>query len=211
MTRAEKTPEPNPGGPNTRQWVRALVDYGAPVAFAVAFFGSAPFVESRQQFMIATWVLVAASGAALAVGFAVERRVAPLPLFAGLMALVFGGLTLIFNDDSFVKFKTTAINGLLAAAMLGGWALRKNWMQTLFGEAIRLPESAWRVLMVRYGLWFLAVAAANEAVWRTQPDAAWVTFRTLLLPAAVVFSLLQVPFMMKHMEKDAPPPLDPGF
>ena len=190
---------------NTRQWVRALVDYGAPVAFAVAFFGSG------RDFMLATWVLVGASAVALALGFLVERRVALLPLFAGVLALIFGGLTLIFHDESFVKFKVTVVNGLLAGVMLGGWVLRKNWMQKLFGEAIRLPEAAWRVLMIRYGLWFAVVAVVNEAVWRTQTDATWVAFRTALLPAAIVFSLLQVPFMLKHAEKDAPEPPEPGF
>jgi intracellular septation protein len=190
---------------NTKQWVRSLVDFGAPVAFAVAFFGSG------RDFMLATWVLVAASAAALLIGFLVERRVAPLPLFAGIMALVFGALTLIFDDESFVKLKLTVVNGLLAAVMLGGWRLNKNPMKPIFGEAIRLSEAAWRVLMIRYGLYFLVVAVVNEIVWRTQDDATWVAFRTALLPAAIVFSLAQVPFMMKHMEKDAPEPPDPGF
>lgn len=205
MAAVQKAPETNPGGNNTRPWVRALVDYGAPAAFAAAFFGSG------RDFMVATWVLVAASVVALAIGFAVERRVAPLPLFAGAMALIFGTLTLVFHDETFVKIKVTVVNGLLAAVMLGGWALKKRWMQTLFGEAIRLPDSAWRVLMIRYGLWFVFVAIVNEVVWRTQPDATWVTFRTLLLPAALVFSLLQAPFMMKHLEKDLPPPPEPGL
>lgn len=190
---------------NTRQWVRSLVDFGAPLAFAVAFFGSG------RDFMLATWVLVGASIAALALGWFVERRVAPLPLFAGVLAIVFGALTLIFDDESFVKIKVTVVNGLLAAALLGGLATRRNFMKPLFGEAIRLPEAAWRTLMLRYGLWFVAIAVANEVVWRTQSDEVWVGFRTGLLPAAVVFSLLQLPFMMKHMEKDAPEPPDPGF
>lgn len=190
---------------NTRQWVRSLVDFGAPVAFAIAFFGSG------RDFMLATWVLVAASAAALLIGYLVERRVAPLPLFAGIMALVFGALTLIFDDESFVKLKLTVVNGLLAAVMLGGWVLRKNPMKPIFGEAIRLSEAAWRVLMIRYGVYFLVVAVVNEIVWRTQDDATWVAFRTALLPAAIIFSLAQIPFMMKHMERDAPEPPDPGF
>ena len=202
----------NPGGSNRRAWVRGFVDYAAPLAFAVAFFG-APLlgVPDRERFMLATWVLVAASALALAVGFVAERRVAPLPLFAGLMALIFGVLTLVFHDESFVKIKVTVVNGLLAGALLGGWLLRRNLMRPLFGEAIRLPDAAWRQLMLRYGAWFALVAVANEWVWRTQPDATWVTFRTALLPAAVAFSLLQLPFMLRHMEKDAPKPPEPGF
>lgn len=195
----------NPGGTNGRAWVRAFVDYAAPVAFAVAFFGFG------RDTVLASGVLVAASVVALAVGWIVERRVAPLPLFAGVLAIIFGGLTLIFHDDRFVKIKVTVVNGLLASALLGGWLLKRNFMKPLFGEAIRLPEAAWRNLMLRYGAWFTLVAVVNEFVWRTQSDAAWVTFRTALLPAAVVFSLLQLPFMLKHMEKDAPEPADPGF
>lgn len=207
MTVTQTKPEPaapNPGGDNRRQWVRAFVDYAAPVAFAVAFFGFG------RDTILASGVLVVASVIALAVGYLVEKRVAFLPLLAGGFAIVFGGLTLIFNDDSFVKMKVTVVNGLLSAVMLGGFVLKKNFMAKLFGEALRLPESAWRVLMIRYGLWFAAVAIVNEVVWRTQDDATWVAFRTGLLPAAVVYSLLQVPFMMKHLEKDAPPPADPG-
>lgn len=190
------------------QWVRAAVDYGAPIAFALTFYPT-------KDFMLATWVLVGASIIALAIGFLVEKRVAPLPLFAGILAIVFGVAALVFNDESFVKIKLTVINAALATVMLGGFALKKNPMKVLFGESVRLSEDAWRVLMLRYGLYFVAVAAVNEVVWRTQPDATWVTFRMILLPLAVVFSLTQVPFMMKHMQKDeekaAPEPPDPGF
>jgi intracellular septation protein len=185
--------------------VRAFVDYAAPIAFAVTFFG---FGRDMQ---LATLALVIASVIALTVGFVVERRVAPLPLFAGGLAVIFGGLTLAFDDDRFVKMKVTVVNGLLASALLGGFVLRRNFMKPLFGEAIRLPDAAWRQLMLRYGAWFTLIAVVNEAVWRTQPDATWVTFRTALLPAAIVFSLLQLPFMLKHMEKDAPEPPEPGF
>ncbi|WP_346427335.1 septation protein IspZ [Caulobacter sp. 17J65-9] len=191
------------------QWVRAAVDYGAPIAFALTFYPT-------KDFMLATEVLVVASVLALAVGFLVEKRVALLPLFAGVIAIVFGAAALIFHNESFVKIKLTVINAALAAVMLGGLVLRKNPMKVLFGESLRLAEDAWRVLMLRYGLYFLTVAVVNEAVWRTQTDSTWVTFRMILLPLAIVFSLTQVPFMMKHMQKDGdenatPEPPDPGF
>lgn len=189
---------------NRRAWVRAFVDYAAPLAFAVAFFGFG------RDTVMATGVLVVVSIIALAVGWIVERRVAPLPLMAGGLAIVFGGLTLAFDDPRFVKMKVTVVNGLLATALLGGFVLKRNFMKPLFGEALKLTEAGWRQMMLRYGGWFVLVAVVNEYVWRTQPDATWVTFRTALLPAAIVFSLTQVPFMMKHMER-APTPPEPGF
>ena len=182
------------------QWVRAAVDYGAPIAFALTFYPT-------KNLILATGVLVGASALALVVGFLVEKRIAPLPLFFGLAALFFGALTLVFHDPRLVKIKLTVVTGALAVVMLRGFLLKKKPMRVLFGESLRLPDAAWRVLMVRYGLYFIAVAAANEAVWRTQPDATWVTFRMILLPLAVVFSLTQVPLMMKHaLPGEAPPP-----
>src|SRR5688572_23987403 len=81
---------------NIAKWVRAGVDYAAPIAFVATLLVT-------KDFQAATWVLVAASAVALLVGWVVERRLAPLPLFGGSMALIFGGLTLYFDDPSFVK------------------------------------------------------------------------------------------------------------
>jgi intracellular septation protein len=191
------------------KWVRVGVDYGAPIAFAVAFFATG------RNFQTATWVLVGASVLALAVGYLVERRIAPLPLIAGIFALVFGSLTLIFHDPSFVKMKLTFQNAAFAAALLGGVALRKNPLKLLLGDSLRMDDPAWRTLTIRYGLYFVAIAVANEIVWRTQSDDFWVGFRIAVLPLAIVFSLTQVPFMMKHLQQPdeklaAPEPPDPG-
>ena len=122
---------------NTR-WVRTAVDYGAPIAFAVTFFGFG------RDMLLATGVLVAASVLALLVGWIVERRIAPLPLIAGIFALVFGGLTLIFHDPSFVKMKLTFQNAAFAAALLGGAALGKNPLKLLLGDSMRMDDTAWR-------------------------------------------------------------------
>ena len=194
---------------SSARWVRIAVDYGAPIAFAVAFYGFG------RNLIMATGVLVAASVIALIIGFVVERRLAPLPLIAGLFAVVFGGLTLFFHDAQFVKMKITFQNAAFALALLGGLALKKNPLKALLGESLKMPDAAWRGLTLRYGLYFVAVAVANEVVRNTQSDAFWVNFRTALLPLALVFSLSQTPFMMKHLQKpeegDATPePPDPG-
>lgn len=191
------------------RWVRIAVDYGAPIAFAITFFGFG------HDVIKATGVLVAASVAALLVGFVVEKRLAPLPLIAGIFALVFGGLTLVFHDDRFVKMKLTFQNAAFAAALLGGVLLGKNPLRLLLGDSVRMPDDAWRTLTIRYGLYFVCVAIANEVVWRTQSNEIWVGFRIAVLPLALLFVMTQVPFMMKHLQppeegETAPEPPDPG-
>ena len=190
-----------------RTWIRMGVDFVPAVAFAGVWlkFGYQP----------ATWTLMIASVIALAVGYAVERKLAPMPLLAGGFALVFGTLTLILHDKSLIKMKLTVYDGGLAIACFVSLLTKANPLKWIMGDKISLPDSAWRVLMIRYALFFLAGAVANEAVWRTQSDATWAIFRVVLLIAAVIFSVAQTPFFMKHMQQAQGPgptePPDPGF
>jgi intracellular septation protein len=187
--------------PKARGVVRAGVDYGAPLAFLLTF------LVTRSP-ITATWGLVGGAAVALVIGFAAERRVAPMPLVAGIAALIFGGLTLALHNAVFIKIKPTVLNLGFAAFLLGGVALRRNPLKALLGEAIHMPDDAWRTFTLRYGLFFLTMAALNEAVWRTQSEATWVWFRFPGLQIlAIVFSITQAPFMMKHArEHEAPPP-----
>jgi intracellular septation protein len=190
-------------------WVRTAIDYGAPVAFGVAFFATG------RNFQTATWVLVAASALALILGYVVERRVALLPLFSGVMALIFGTLGLVFHNDVFVKIKVTVVNASLAAFMIGGVLIGRAPLKALMGEAVHLPDAAWRTLTLRYGGYFAFAAIANEIVRMSFDTDMWVKFRIGLLPLALLFSLSQVPFMMKHIAKGdeakTPEPPDAGF
>jgi intracellular septation protein len=88
----------------------------------------------------------------------VERRVALLPLFSGVMALVFGTLGLVFHSDVFVKVKVTVINGALAAFMIGGVLTGRAPLKVIMGEAIHMPDAAWRTLTLRYGGYFAFAA-----------------------------------------------------
>ncbi|HEX8471995.1 MAG TPA: inner membrane-spanning protein YciB [Brevundimonas sp.] len=180
------------------QWIRQAVDFGALLCFAIAYFVTKDMIK-------ATWVLVAASAVALIVGYLVERRFAPLPLITGAFALVFGGLTIFFHDESIIKIKLTVQNAMLAIVLLGSLPLNKSPFKYLLGDAIKVTDQAWRGLTLRYGLYFGAIAIANEIVWRTQPDGTWVQFRVGLWILACVFGLIQIPYIMKHMIKDEEP------
>lgn len=214
MTQAVETKRP--------QWIRQAVDFGALIAFMAAYFITRDMIK-------ATWVLVIASILALAIGFLVERRLAPLPLITGGFALVFGALTILTDDDLFVKLKLTVQNGLLAAVLLGSLPLKKYPFKALLGSAIKVTDQAWRTLTLRYGLYFLCVAIANEvfrspaavtAIWSAlnlgtpDPNGVWTAFRGVLWIAASIFGLSQIPLIMKNLIKDEEPgPVspDPGL
>ena len=200
------------------QWIRQAVDFGALIAFMAAYFITRDMIK-------ATWVLVIASAIALTVGFIVERRLAPMPLITGGFALIFGALTILTDDDLFVKLKLTVQNGLLAAVLLGSIPLKKSPFKALLGSAIKVTDAAWRTLTFRYGIYFLCVAVANEvfrspaavtAIWSAlnlgapDPNGVWTAFRGVLWIAASIFGLCQVPLIMKNMIKDEEPgPISP--
>ena len=217
--------EPSPAAADVRAKkngaLSALVDYGGLGLFVIAYFLHLKFVHGgplgwmltaslhgKGDLVAATWWLVAGSAISLTLGFAVEKRLAPMPLVAGGFALVFGILTLAFHDPRFLKIKPTVTNLCFALALFGGLIFRRNPLAWMTGDALPLPEEAWRKLTLRYGIFFLAMAILNEIVWRTQADGVWVLFRFPgLWLLAVAFSLAQVPFMMTYLkDAEAPPP-----
>ncbi len=171
--------------------VRLGVDFGAPGAFLISYM-------ITRDMLAATWWLVGGSALALLLGWVLEKRVAPLPLVAGGAAIVFGLLTLFFEDKRWIQMKPTFINLAFAAFLLGGVLLRKSPLKLILGEVMKMPDPVWRTLAIRYGVFFLCVAVLNEVVRQTQSEAAWVWFRMPGLQLlALVFSATQFPTMLR--------------
>jgi intracellular septation protein len=170
---------------------------------------------ATRNFPLATWYVVGGSAVALAVGLIVERRLAPLPAFSGILGLLFGGASLFLHRADILQMKMTIVDGVLGAVLFGGLAMKKNPLKALLGGAFDLPDRAWRVLAIRYGVFWWACAISNEVIRRTQSAETWAVFRVVVLVAAVVFALAQTPFLMKHNRAgptaDMPEPSESGL
>ena len=202
--------------------LRQAVDFGGLLAFVAAFALFRLRGEPGDVALVnATWALVAGSAVAVIVGLVVEKRLAIMPLLVGGFALVFGVITLVTGDDLWVKLKVTALNGALGVALLGGTWLGKAPLKALLGTVIPINDRAWRILTVRYGFYFLAVAVVNELVrsealvgWAAQrlghpgvdPADVWVSFRGILWVFTTLFGLAQAPLIMRNLTSpDADP------
>jgi intracellular septation protein len=69
----------------------------------------------------------------------------------------------------------------------------------MFGKAMELPDSAWRILSIRFAVFFAVMAVLNEFIWRVLTTEQWVLFKTIgALPLTVLFVLAQVPFIKRN-------------
>ena len=120
-------------------------------------------------------------------------------MWAGVIVLVFGGLTLYLNNETFIKMKPTMIYALFGAVLLGGLYFNRPFVKYIFGAAITLQEASWRVLTWRFGAFFLLMAVLNELIWRNFSSDVWVYFHSFGgIGLTLLFSLTQVPFLLRH-------------
>ena len=128
-------------------------------------------------------------------------------LFTTVIVSGSAALGYLFQDDRFITMKPTVINIIFGVGVIGGVLFKKNVIQMFMGEAIDMPLKAWNNLAIRWGLFFFALAAINEFVWRTYGEDFWVNFKVFgFLPLTILFTLLQVPFIMKNGTVKADPP-----
>lgn len=150
---------------------KMLIEYGPLVLFFV--------VNSFYGIYIGTAVLVLTT--LMAVGYSwVSTRKIPVILAFGCGAVVlFGALTLIFADETFIKIKPTVVSLMIAAGLLIGLVLRRNPLKALLGEtmSMELPDRAWFNLTLIWVAMFATIAAANEWAWRNLSTDGWVSFK----------------------------------
>ena len=155
------------------------------------------------DFMLAVGLLVAATVVALAAGWMLERRISMMALFGCVAVAFFGGLSLYFDNELFIKIKPTVLTILLAAVIAGGRLLGRNPLGLLMGTQLRMRDTGWRALSWLWVAMFLTTALANEIAWRSLSTDDWVTFKVFGITAiSLLFAVLSVPVMTKHQIED---------
>jgi len=206
--------------PATPPWLKMTLEIGPLILF---FFANArpklfaPYahlvlpahllVGENAGLFTATAVLIPAVLIALIVSYVQLRRLPVMPLITAILVVIFGALTIYFQDPRFIKMKPTILYLVFGAALLGGLYLKKPVLEIVLDNAMPLTEKGWRILTLRWGLLFFALAILNEIVWRTQSNTVWVYFKfpgTMIL--IFLFTLAQVPLMLKHELKDEKSP-----
>lgn len=186
-----------------------LIDYGPLLVFFVTNF-AAP-VPHEQRIYWATGVFMVAMVAAMALSVARYRKISPMLWFSGAMVVIFGGLTLWLQNETFIKIKPTIYYLTVAGLLFFGLSTGRNFLKIVLGTAYPgLRESGWYLLTRNWTAYFLAMAAINEVAWRMLSTDAWVAFKLwFFIPATFIFVAANVPMLLRHGlgdEKPAGPP-----
>jgi intracellular septation protein len=153
----------------------------------------------RAGIFVGTAVFMVAIIVALVISYVLTRRLPMMAIVSAVIVVVFGGATLVFQNETFIKLKPTIIYLLFTATLFGGLIFKKPLLAMVFDQVFHLTEEGWRKLTVRWALFFLVLAVLNEIVWRTQSTDTWVSFKVFgVMPITFIFAAFQYPLLTKH-------------
>ena len=180
---------------NSNYRLRPVVEYGPILIFFLAYYMADLFVATAS-IMIATVF-------ALALSYVFDRHVPIMPLITAGIIGVFGGLTLWLQDETFIKMKPTIIQAIFGAVLISGLIVNRLFLKSLMGAAWQITDEGWKVLTVRFAIFFFFLAALNEVVWRTQSTEVWVNFKVFgLMSLTIIFILTQLSLLKRYSIKD---------
>jgi intracellular septation protein len=160
--------------------------------------------NAKFNLFVATGAFMVAIVAAMIASYVVVRHVPMMAIVTAVIVLVFGTLTLVLHDETFIKVKPTIIYGLFAAILGGGLLFGRSFIAILFNQMFNLTPKGWRILTMRWALFFLGMAVLNEIVWRTQSTDFWVAFKAFgAIPITMIFAMTQMPVIKRYHQEPA--------
>ncbi len=167
----------------------------------IVFFACYKLAKTENPLITATIYMLITTFVVLTVSYFLTKKIALVPLFSGIVLGFFGGLTILLQDEVFIKMKPTIINLLFAAILFYGFLMKKPLLSYLLEGQIKMNIEAWLKLSLRWACFFVGLAILNEIIWRNFPTDFWVQFKVFgMMPLSILFTLSQVPFMMKEIK-----------
>ena len=185
-------------------WMKMALEIGPLIVFFGAFqwFKDRPVILGGVEYqgvVIATALFIPAILIALAISWIKTRHLPRMSVVTAIVVVIFGGLTLVLNDDVFIKMKPTIVNGLFALGLGVGLLQGRSYLKYLMGEVLPLDNEGWMIFTRRWMLFFLFLAVLNEVIWRGMSTEFWVAFKTFgNLPLTLGFMASQWPMLKRH-------------
>jgi len=195
---------------NTPAWLKPALEFGPILGFFVAYlwlkdevftFGGTDY----RGFIVVTAGFIPVFLLSMALLWKLTGHLSKMQIVTAVLIVVFGGLSIWFNDERFFKMKPTLLY-LLFAGVLGFGLMRgQSYMQLVMDNVMPLTHEGWMILTRRLTLFFIGLAVLNELIWRTQSEQVWVYFKTFgLIAATFAFFMTQTKVFADHSTEEDP-------
>ena len=176
--------------------MQLLFDFFPVIAFFVAY--------KLADIYVATGVIIAAVIIQVAVQWFRHRKVSPMTLISGALVLIFGTITLLVHDKTFIQWKPTVLNWLFGAGFLVSQFFGEQpVIQRLMGANLTLERPVWIKLNLMWVVFFFVMGALNLYVAFSFEESTWVNFKLFgMLGLTMVFALLQGVWLSSKMPAD---------
>lgn len=182
---------------DAKQLAKMLVEVGPLIVFFAVNYLTKNMFYATGLFMVAT-------ATALVASHRLFGRIPMMPLVSGALVMVLGGMTLWLQDAVFIKIKPTLVYTLFGSVLLAGLAAGKYFLRSIVGEVFKLTTDGWRLLTIRWALFFFALAILNELVWRNFSDDFWIAFKLIgAIPLTIGFGVAQLGLMRRFADPAA--------
>ena len=188
--------------------LKTVLELGPIVAFFVGYVRLKDRVftiggTEYEGFIVVTAAFIPLLLFSTGILWALSGKLSKMQLMTAVLVVVFGGMSVWFNDDRFFKMKPTIIYTMFAGILGFGLLRGQSYLKAVMGEMMPMEQSGWMILTRRMALFFAALAVTNEVVWRSFSTDAWVNFKTFGLTAALfVFFMAQSKLFQKYGVSD---------
>ena len=187
--------------------MRTVLDFIPILLFFAAYKLHAWFGISKDEAIyFATPVLMGATALQMAIVYALDRKLTTLQKITLAMILVFGGITLALHDKRFIMWKPTVLYaGMAIALSVAVWGMKNNFLKSMMGSQLELPDAIWHKLNVAWIGYTLFMAVSNAYVAMYYSEDAWANFKIWGYVFPLAFLIGQGFYIAPHL-RDAQKP-----
>lgn len=190
--------------------VKLVLELGPVVAFFIAFgrVKDQTFTVAGTEY--SGFIAVTAGFIALiiltsGILWALTGKLSKMQMMTLVLVVVMGGLSVWLNDPQFIKMKPSLLYVFFGGVLIAGLYQGKSYLKVVMEEAMPLEHEGWMILTRRLAAFFIALAVANELVWRLMSTEVWVNFKTFGLTFAIFgFFMAQSKVFEKYGIGDEP-------
>ena len=168
------------------EFVKFILDLGPLAAFFIGYYKFGGIFAATKALVIVTPLV-------LVIYWLIFKKIPVMHIVTLIFVLIFGGLTLYFQDETFIKIKVTIINLIFASALFGGVMTGRPLIKYMLGEKLKLTDEGWRKMTLYWAFFFTAMALTNEIIWRNFSNEVWVSFKAWgILGLTLLFTFIQI-------------------